>query len=131
MGKICIKFGYPTSLEEQELLSVRAIERDCSIEAELCEGFKCLLNSLNNRKDKENFFDLIFLVIAEKQVMSPRVSFDTYLENGYKFPMMVLENDYLRIGNSERLFISNDFVNELGMIYQTEFDYEYSGLERI
>ena len=131
MAKINVKFGYPTSLEEQELLSERAIERDCSIEAELCAGFEYLLNSLNNRKGKENFFDLIFLVIAEKQTMSPRVSYGTYFENGYKFPMMVLEDDYLRIEDSERLFISNDFVNELGKIYQTEFDYEYAGLERV
>ena len=131
MGKIKIKFSYPNSSEEQDLLSERAIRNDCSIEAELCLGFKCLLDSLNRRKGKENFFDLIFLVIAEQQAMSPRVSYGTYLENGYKFPMLILEGDYLRIGDSERLFISNAFIDELGKIYQTEFDYEYVGLERV
>ena len=130
MGKINVKFGHPTSLEEQELLSERAIERGCSIETELCAGFEYLLNSLINRAGKDKFFDLIFLVITGKQAKSPMVSYGTYSENGYKFPMTVLEDDYLRIEGSERLFISNDFVSELGKIYQTEFDYEYAGLER-
>jgi len=130
MGKIKIKFGYPTSIEEQEMLSERAIENDCSIETALCFEFKYLLHSFIKRKDK-NFFDLVFLVIAEKEVISPRISFDTYLENGYKFPMMVLEDDYLKIGRSKRLFISNEFINELGKFFQTEFDYEYVGLERV
>jgi len=130
MGKIKLKFGHPTSIEEQELLSERAIEKDCSIETALCFEFKFLLDSFTKRKDK-SFFDLVFLVIAEKEVRSPRISFDTYLENGYKFPMMVLEDDYLKIGRSERLFVSNEFINELGKFYQTEFDYEYVGLERV
>lgn len=131
MGKINVKFGHPTSLEEQELLSERAIDRDCSIEAELCAGFEYLLNSLINRAGKDKFFDLIFLVITGKQAKSPMVSYGVYFENGYKFPMIVMEDDYLRMEGSERLFISNDFVNELGKIYQTELDYEYVGFERV
>ena len=131
MGKINIKFGYPTSLEEQELLSDRAILNDCSIETALCFEFGRLLDSLNARKPKENFFDLIFLVITERQAICPEISFSTYIESGYKLPMMVLEDDYLSIGDSERLFISNTFIDELGKIYQTEFDYEYVGCERV
>jgi hypothetical protein len=131
MGKINIKFGHPTSLEEQELLSERAILNDFSIEAALCFEFRRLLDSLNARKHKDNFFDLIFLVITQRQAISPKISFDTYIEGGYRYPMMVLESDYLRIGESERLFISNAFIDELGKIYQTEFDYEYVGCESI
>ena len=131
MGKINIKFGYPISDEEQELLCERAIEGDCSVETELCAGFERLLNSLNIRKGKDNFFDLIFLVASQKQVISPRVSYGSYFENGHKLPMMVLEDDYLLTGDSEKLFISNNFLDELGKIYQTEFDYEYVGCERI
>lgn len=129
MGKIRLKFGHPTSTEEQELLSERAIEKDCSIETALCFEFKFLLDSFNKRKDK-SFFDLVFLMIAEREVRAPRISFGTYFENGYKFPMMVLEDDYLRVGRSKRLFISNEYIDELGKFYQTEFDYEYVGFER-
>jgi len=129
MGKIKIKFGYPTSIEEQEMLSERAIENDCSIETALCFEFKYLLHSFIKRKDK-SFFDLVFLVIVEKEVRSPRISFGIYIENGYKFPMIVLEDDYLKVGRSEKLFISNEFIDEFGKFYQTEFDYEYVGLER-
>jgi hypothetical protein len=52
------------------------------------------------------------------------------LENGYKLPMMVLGGEYLAISVYKRLFISNEFIDELGKIYQTEFDYEYIGSER-
>jgi len=131
MGKIHIKFGHPTSLSEQELLSDRAIENDCSIEAALCFEFGCILDSLIAKKDKDKFFDLIFLVIVQRSSISPKITFGTYLENGYKLPMMVLDDDYLKVGGSERLFISNEYVDELGKIYQTEFDYEYAGFERI
>jgi hypothetical protein len=77
MAKIYVKFGYPISEEEQELLSERAIKRDCSVEAELCAGFEYLLNSLISRKGKDKFFDLIFLVASQRQVIAPKVSFDT------------------------------------------------------
>jgi hypothetical protein len=130
MAKINIKFGYPTSWEELDLLSDRAVNNDCSIETALCFEFECLLDSLCKRKGKDNFFDLVFLVATQRQVVSPKIHFDVYFQNGHKLPMMVLEDDYLQLQNSERLFISNNFVDELGNIYQTEFDYEYAGLER-
>jgi hypothetical protein len=131
MAKIYVKFGYPVSEEEQELLSERAIERDCSIEFELCAGFEYLLNSLINRKGKDKFFDLIFFVASQRQVIVPKVSFDTYKENDHKLPMIVLEDEYLKIVDSERLFISDEFIDVLGQMYQTEFDYEYVGCERV
>jgi len=130
VGKINIKFGYPTSLEEQELLSERAIENNCSIETALCFEFRRLLDSLISRKDKNSFFDLIFLVISERSVISPRVGFGVYIESGYKLPMIVLEDFYLKLENSERIFITDEFIDELGKIYQVEFDYEYVGFKR-
>lgn len=131
MGKINIKFGYPTSSEELDLLSDRAVNNDCSVETALCFEFGCLLDSLSKKKEKENFFDLVFFVAAQRKVVAPKIHFDVYFENGHKLPMMVLENDYLQLQDSKNLFISNDFVDELGNIYQTEFDYEYVGLERV
>jgi hypothetical protein len=131
MGKINVKFGYPISLEEQELLSERAIERDCSIELELCAGFEYLLNAMINRKGKDKFFDLIFLIASKRQVIAPRASFNTYKENDHKLPMIVLEDEYLKVEDSERLFISDEFIDVLGQLYQTEFDYEYVGYERV
>lgn len=131
MGLINIRFGYPSSLEEQELLSSRAIENDCSIEAALCFEFKSLLNFLVTKKDGDNFFELIFLVITQKAKTAPGIKFGTYYENGHKLPMIVLEDDHLKLSESERLFISNQFVNEFGKIYQTEFDYEYVGFDRV
>jgi hypothetical protein len=130
MGKINLKFGYPTSIEEEELLSERAIKNDCTVEVELCLGFERLLETLNKRKGNENFFDLIFFLISEIEVQSPKISYDTYLDNSNRLPMLVLESDFLKVGRSEKLFISNELIHELGKIYQTEFDYEYIGFER-
>jgi hypothetical protein len=45
--------------------------------------------------------------------------------------MIVLEGEYLRVEQSERLFISDEFIDVLGQLYQTEFDYEYVGYERV
>ena len=44
--------------------------------------------------------------------------------------MIVLEDEYLRVEDSERLFISDEFIDVLGKNLQTEFDYEYVGFER-
>lgn len=131
MAPINIKFGYPTSTEEQERLSERAIANGCSLEYALCFEFERLLDFLATRKGEESFFDLVFLVISEKSKTAPKVSFGTYCENGYKLPMVVLEDEYLMVGGSERLFITNKFIDSFGEIYQTEFDYEYVGLERV
>ena len=70
------------------------------------------------------------MVASQRQVIAPRVSFDTYKENGHKLPMIVLEDEYLRVEDSERLFISDEFIDVLGKNLQTEFDYEYVGFER-
>jgi hypothetical protein len=45
--------------------------------------------------------------------------------------MIVLEDEYLRMVDLERLFISDEFIDVLGQMYQTELDYEYVGYERI
>ena len=131
MGKIFIKFGYPSSIEEQEKLSERAVFYDCSVEESLCYEFKCIVDSLIKRKGKENFFDLVFLVASQRHVICPKASSSTYIENGKQLPMIVLAKEYLlSFDSSCPIAISQEMINEVGQIFQNEFDYEYAGYER-
>jgi hypothetical protein len=131
MTKINIKFGYPISLEEQELLSERAVEKDCSVERALCFEFAWIANSLLKRKEKENFFDLVFFVISKRKVIAPKIICSSYIHNRNRMPMLVLEKDFLVLAkDSEQISISKGMVDEFGQIFQTEFDYEYVGFER-
>lgn len=131
MGAINIKFGYPTSFEEQGKLSDRAVHNDYPLEKALCFEFECLLDSFNKRNGNENFFDLIFFVSVGRQVKAPKIHFATYAENGHKLPMMVLNGSYLKATDSELIPISDRCIDELGQLYQDEFDYEYVGFERM
>lgn len=130
MAKIAIKFGYPVSFQEQELLSVRAVENDCSLEWALCYEFRRILDGLQSRKSGNNFFDLIFFLSSGEHVRSPSLDFGTFVDNGHKLPMIILEKDYLLLEDSKRIFISDEYINELGSLYQDEFDYEFVGFER-
>ena len=131
MGKIFIKFGFPSSIEEQEKLSERAVFYDCSVEESLCYEFKCIIDSLVKRKDKENFFDLVFLVAAQRHVICSKASPSIYFEHGKKLPMIVLAKEYLvAVDDSSQISITKKMLDEVGEMFQTEFDYEYVGYER-
>ena len=131
MGKINIKFGYPTSQEELERLSERAIFHDETVEGALCYEFEITLTSLANKQSPENFFDLVFLAVSGHKVVAPKVRFSSYLENGHRLPMMELKDDFLISEDIVRIYISDDLIDGLGELYQTEFDYEYAGFERL
>ena len=131
MGKINIKFGYPSSLEEIEKLSERAVFYDESVEGALCYEFKRTLTSLAKRKGAENFFDLVFFVISGQKVVSPKVRYRSYIENGHSLPMVELDDDFLISKDGDKIQISDDFINVLGELYCAEFDYDYAGFERI
>ncbi|MBU3582016.1 hypothetical protein ICN19_08300 [Polynucleobacter sp. AP-Capit-er-40B-B4] len=131
MGKINIKFGYPTSQKEFEQLSERAIFHDESIESALCYEFEKTLNSLIKGQDSENFFDLVFFVVSGQKVTAPKVRFSSYVENGHRLPMIEFRDDYLMSIGANRINLSDELVDGLGELYQTEFNYEYAGFERV
>ena len=45
--------------------------------------------------------------------------------------MMELKDDFLISEDIGRIYISDDLIDGLGELYQTEFDYEYAGFERL
>lgn len=45
--------------------------------------------------------------------------------------MLILNDTYLKASDSELIPISDQYINELGQLYQDEFEYEYAGFERV
>ena len=131
MGKINIKFGYPSSQEEQEKLSDRAVFHDESVEGALCFEFEKTLTSLIKREGPDNFFDLVFFALLGQKVTAPKVGFSSYIENGHRLPMMELQEDFLMSKDKKRIHISDLLIDDVGELYQTEFDYEYVCFERM
>jgi hypothetical protein len=132
MAIIRVKFGHPITPKGQENISERAIEEDCTLDEALCKAFNKLASFLAKPKGSENFFDLVFLMASQKQVISPKATCSSYVESGNRMPMLVLERDYLvSLKDFCRIPLTEEMINEVGQLYQTEFDYEYVGFERI
>ena len=132
MAILRIKFAHPLTLKGQQNISDWAIENDCSLDEALFLVFEKLAKFLVKPKGNENFFDLTFLITSQKQVISPKVTCSSYIEGDSRMPMLVLENDYLvSVEGSERIALTKEMINEFGQLYQTEFDYEYVGFEKV
>lgn len=130
MAIIRVKFGHPLTSKGQENISEWAIEHDCTLDEALFGAFEKLATFLVKPKGNENFYDLAFLIASQKQVISPKVTSSSYIKNGNRLPMLVLENDYLvSVLSHERIALTKKMIDEIGQLYQTEFDYEYAGFE--
>jgi hypothetical protein len=86
---------------------------------------------LKKNKTGEDYFDLSFFIILNEHVSVPKVKFDTYKHNSYKLPMLVFNRDYVsnKLTN-ERLYLSDEVINQLGEYFEENFDYEYVGFVR-
>ena len=132
MPKIEIRFGSLIPPQLEEALNKRAIDWNCSFEFVFLESFQYLMdNTLLKRKKGENYFDLAFLIALDQGVTSPKVKFDTYLNNSFKLPMIVLANDHLTlVPSKEKIFIEDKLIDIIGNGFEENFDYEYVGFVR-
>ena len=134
MGKINIKFGYPTSGELEDLFNLNAIEDNCSLEQSLFNSFNKLTSFLAKAdKGERNFFDLAFITCLKVgEIIAPKITNTTYVFNGHKLPMLIVEKEYAKqVQSGNKILISDAAIDEFGMFFQDEFDYEYAGFERI
>lgn len=132
MPKIEIRFGSLIPPQLEETLNKRAIDWNCSFEFTFLESFQYLLeNTLLKRKKGENYFDLAFLIALDQGVTAPKVKFDTYLNNSFKLPMIVLANDHVTlVPSKEKIFIEDGLIDIIGNGFEEHFDYEYVGFVR-
>jgi hypothetical protein len=130
MSKIEIHFGGLVTLKFEEILNKRAIDWNCSFEFVFLESFQYLLeNTL--LKGKENYFDLVFLMLSERNVRAPKAKFGSYIANGFKLPMIVLSSDQLKIvGTKEKIYIDDGLLERFGKEFEEHFEYEYVGFLR-
>jgi len=134
MGKINIKFGYPTSGELEDLFVSNAIEDNCSLEQSLFNSFNKLTSFLAKAdKGERNFFDLAFITCLKVgEIIAPKITNTTYVFNGHKLPMLIVEKEYAKqVQSGNKILISDAAIDEFGMFFQDEFDYEYIGFERV
>lgn len=132
MSKIEIHFGGLIPPRLEEILNKRAIDWDCSFEFTFLESFQYLLeNTLLKQKKGENYFDLAFFIALDQSVIAPKVKFDTYLNNSFRLPMIVLANDHVtQAPSKEKIFINDELIDIIGNGLEEHFDYEYVGFVR-
>jgi hypothetical protein len=128
-----LHFGNSINTGFEEVINERAIEWGCSFELAYIHSLKNLFNTVLLKKNKtgEDYFDLSFFIILNEHVSVPKVKFDTYKHNSYKLPMLVFNRDYVsnKLTN-ERLYLSDEVINQLGEYFEENFDYEYVGFVR-
>jgi len=128
-----LHFGNSINTGFEEVINERAIEWGCSFELAYIHSLKNLFNTVLLKKNKtgEDYFDLSFFIILNEHVSVPKVKFDTYKHNSYKLPMLVFNRDYVsnKLTN-ERLYLSDEVINQLGDCFEENFDYEYVGFVR-
>jgi hypothetical protein len=132
MSKIEIHFGGLIAPKFEEILNKRAIDWNCSFEFTFLESFQYLMeDTLLRRKEKSNYFDLVFLILSEKNVRAPRARFDSYMANGFKLPMIVLSSDQLTVVDTkEKIYIDDGLLERFGKEFEDHFEYEYVGFLR-
>jgi hypothetical protein len=126
-----IRFGGASTREKQEFLDRRAIEFDVSVERALLIEFEDMFTSTWMRKNEENIFELLFLIIASEKVICRDVEFGTYKQNNNLYPKITIHGDFLKVLGSDReLWICDEYIEAVGMELDLNFDYEYVGFLR-
>lgn len=132
VSNVELRFGPPSTKNQEELTSSRAIEHDVSVERVLLVDFEYLLTNVWMKKDGENIFELLILIYTGESVICPDVRFGTYIHNGYKYPKLVIHGDYLSLKNSSgRLWLNDETVEAIGKELDAYFEYEFFGFTRI
>ena len=130
---IHLYFGTCTD-RKQDVLDKRAIEWNVSFEYILNDDFRYLLESYLERKnsDARHYFDLVFFIHTElNDIRAPKVTVSSYLHNGFKYPMLIFEDGYLRDkeGN-RRFFIRDEILQKVGESFSEDAEYHFIEFKR-
>jgi len=124
--KIAIYFGEPLTPELISAIDDWAVENDCTIKTAMLDSFKRLIDLLSKPKVDVNYFDITFTMLAELQVLAPKVSFDTHVKDKEVLPMLWVSDLNLTHANTKKLVpISNDLIKKFGREFESHFGYKY------
>ena len=133
MAKIELLLGGPTTPEREEQIEELIYDLNVSIETAVNLRVKALIEWLTKlNEDNQSYLDLIATVAIEQPVQLPKVSFGVYRHRGYLLPKMIINGFHSNIlETSEKRFISNKVINEIGADLESTFEFEYWGFQRV
>ncbi|MBT8587840.1 hypothetical protein G6675_06090 [Polynucleobacter paneuropaeus] len=132
VSKLEIRLGLPSTKEKEDYINKKAIEWDLSIEAMLRYDIEDLFHNIWMRKRDKNFFDLCFQMVVCEEVLSPKVTLESYTFNNVRYPKIIIHGDYLDKVNSDgRIWVNDEIINSVGREIENYFDYEYVDFLRV
>jgi hypothetical protein len=79
-SKIAIKFGFPTSDERMENIEIEAENHDLDLQGGWNHFMMCFLPKLLVADNKGSYFDRELSNLLGEEVISPEITFDTYIK---------------------------------------------------
>jgi hypothetical protein len=133
MAKIELLLGGATTPEREEQIEELVCDLEVSIETALNIRVKALIQWLSRvNKDNQNYLDLVATVAVGYSVQLPKISFGIYRHRGYMLPKMIMNGFHFNeMQTSEKCFISNKIIDEIGFDIENTFEFEYWGFNRI
>ena len=133
MAKIELYFGHPQIDENIDAIEWRACNQDINIETSVIRGFQSLHKILTRRnEDNDTYFELVLIIGFSIFCEFPKVTTGVYRHNGFVYPKMVIHSDVCTYKESnEQFFITDEYINHIGIEIDKEFDYEYFGFKRL
>ena len=131
---IAVYFGSAITEKLQEELDQHAIEWNRTLAFVLNDEFKCIItNMMQNNEDGKNFFDLLFFTYsAIDDAYAPKILISSYIHNGFKYPMLIFKDGYLRDKKSRKKYcLRDDVFKEFGEGFEAYHDFQYIGFKRL
>ena len=133
MPRIDLLFGNPTTEEQWEIIENFSYSRNISIESAIIQSFQDLTRKLIKRDtDKENYFELILIILTGSVMRLQRISVGIYKHRGFVYPSISIHGHLLTdtLTNKQE-FITDKMIEFIGCEFEDEFKFEFCGYKRI
>lgn len=139
--KIKLYLGGPCTERSNKEIESDAIKYGISLQQSLCDWFEHYFNaSIKHNDNGRNFYDVMLALqldfIYRDRVtsgpLSPKVSYDFYLQAGHKYPVIILHGEMATLKDGVDSFpINDDIINFLGKELECLMELEYIRFERL
>ncbi len=133
LKKIYLYFGASVSKTLDDDVEQYAINYECSIEKAHCDWFNLVISGLLEVKDKDNRskLDDFFGWHNQRFWLSPKLTYNTHLINGKRYPLLIFNNEYASHQFSDdTLYIDDELIYSLGNEIQSDFGVEFLRFDR-